>query len=367
VPAQQENAVAASANSSTPIYKLNTLPPPVIRLKDSVNTSKKAFTIEGYLDAYYAQFSDKEKQGEFAEYAMSSPKHNQVGINTIQLAAVYRDTGLRGNFTMQYGDVVDTVYPTDLKYMQQANVGFKLFSNLWLDVGFFNSPISVESFSNRNNFNSINSYTRYFEPVLMSGAKLSWEAKSIKFSVFGADRSFMIGNIVNTQPSFGANLKIYAGKHWLLGANGMHIKMNTGRARTYINTFIASNRKHIDILVTANYIQELNQRTVSGVLNVRYKVSKRFAFFAKGEYFEDLLGVVSPIMQNGEGKKQGLKTMTYGGGVEFKARSNHYLRLEVRNSQLDNSFNILPDYFNGGNMTNQRMEFAITTGIWFGK
>lgn len=364
---QQKNTQSASANNSAPVYKLNTSAPPINRLRDSVSSGNKAFTIEGYLDAYYTQFSDREKQGEVAEYAMSSPKHNQTGINTIQLAAVYKDTGLRGNFTLQYGDMVDAVYPTDLKYIQQANVGFKLFGNLWLDAGFFNSPISVESFSNRTNVSSINSYNRYFEPVLMSGAKLSWEAKSVKFSVFGADRSFFIGNVINTNPSYGANLKIYGGKHWLLGANGLYSKMNTGGERTYVNAFIASNRKHLDILVSGNYIQEFNNRVMSGVLNIRYKVSPKFAFFGKGEYFDDINGVVSPIMTNSEGNRQGLRTTTYGGGIEFKARPNHYLRLEVRNSQLDDSFKILPDYFNGGNLTNQRLEFVVTTGIWFGK
>lgn len=367
---QENNNTTASAgktNTPAPVYKLNTATPPAGILKDSLIKGDKAFTIEGYLDAYYAQFSDRENQGEWAEYAMSAPKHNQTGINTIQLSAIYRDTGLRGNITLQYGDIVDAVSPTDLKYIQQANVGFKLFGKLWLDAGFFNSPISVESFSNRNNYNSINSYNRYFEPVLMSGAKLSWEAKSVKFSVFGSDRSFAIGNVINTKPSYGANLKIYGGKHWLFGANGLYSKMNTGAERTYVNAFIASNRKHFDVLVTGNYIQQFNNRVLGGVLNLRYKVSPKFAFFTKGEYFNDVLGVLTPTMVNNEGKSQGLNAITYGGGLEFKARKNHYLRIEARNTQLENGFDVYRDYFNGGKLTNQRLEFAITTGIWFGK
>lgn len=364
-----ENTTASSATTNTPapVYKLKTATPPAGILKDSLSKGDKAFTIEGYLDAYYALFSDKNNQGEWAEYAMSAPKHNQTGINTIQLSAIYKDTGLRGNITLQYGDIVEAVAPSDLKYIQQANVGFKLFGNLWLDAGFFKSPISVESFSNRNNFNSINSYTRYFEPVLMSGAKLSWEAKSIKFSVFGSDRSFAIGNVINTNPSYGANLKIYGGKHWLFGANGLYSKMNTGEERTYANVFIATNRKHLDVLATGNLVQSFSRRIVSGVLNIRYKVSPKFAFFTKGEYFNDILGVLTPIMTNNEGKSQGLNAITYGGGLEFKARKNHYLRIEARNTQLENGFDVYNNYFNGGKLTNQRMEFVITTGIWFGK
>lgn len=364
---QNTSAIASTANTPAPVYKLNTATPPVGVLKDSLVKGDKAFTLDGYLDAYYAQFSDREAQGDMAEYAMSAPKHNQTGINNIALSAIYRDTGLRSNITLQYGDMVDAVYPTDLKYIQQANIGFKLFGNLWLDAGFFNSPISIESFSNRNNYNSINSYSRYFEPILMSGAKLSWEAKSIKFSVFGSDRNFFAGNVINTKPSYGANLKIYGGKHWLFGANGLYSKMNTGFERTYVNAFVASNRKHLDVLVSGNYIQEFNNRVIGGVLNIRYKVSPKFAFFGKGEYFNDVLGVVTPTMMNNEGNTQGLSAITYGGGLEFKARKNHYLRIEARNTQLDNGFDVYRDYFNGGATTNQRLEFVITTGIWFGK
>ncbi len=371
-PMVQPNTNQSTSVNKTPapVYKLNTATPPKGILKDSLSKGDKAFTIEGYLDAYYAQFSDRENQGELADYAMSAPKHNQTGINTIQLSAIYRDTGLRGNITLQYGDIVDAVYPTDLKYIQQANVGFKLFGNIWFDAGFFNSPISVESFSNRNNYNSINSYTRYFEPVLMSGAKLSWEAKSIKFSVFGSDRSFMAGNVINTQPSFGANLKVYGGKHWLFGANGLYSKMELGTQkveRINANIFLASNRKYFDFLVTGNYISQQNKSVLSGVLNVCYKISPKFAIFGKSEYFIDSSALLTPLMTNNEGKQQGLNAITYGGGIEFKARKNHYLRIEARSTQLENGFNVYRDYFNGGNITNQRLEFVITTGIWFGK
>jgi LysM repeat protein len=367
---QNTSANASANNTPAPIYKLNTAAPPIAILKDSLNRGDKAFTIDGYLDAYYAQFSDRENQGDLTEYAMSAPRHNQTGINTIQLSGIYRDTGLRGNITLQYGDIVDAVYPTDLKYIQQANVGFKLLGNLWVDAGFFNSPISVESFSNRNNYNSINSYTRYFEPVLISGAKLSWEAKSIKFSVFGSDRSFMAGSVVNTQPSFGANLKIYGGKHWLFGANGMYSKMKLGTQkveRTNANIFLASNRKHFDFLAIGNYISQQNKSVLSGVLNIRYKISPKFALFGKGEYFADSSALLTPLMTNNEGKQQGFNSITYGGGIEFKARKNHYLRVEARSTQLENGFDVYKDYFNGGNATNQRLELVITTGIWFGK
>lgn len=366
---QAPSSESASVNDDAPVYVLNTNKKPVGKLKDSVG-SDKAFSIDAYVDAYYAQLSDKQKQGEASTYAMSAPKHKQTGINTVQLAAIYTDTALRGNITLQYGDMVDEVYPTDYKYLQQANVGFKVFGNLWLDAGFFKSPISVEDFSNRNNFSSINSYTRFFEPVLMSGLKLGWEAKRIRFSVFAADRTFSIGNLINSQPSFGANLKIYGGKHWLVGANGLYSRMEIGTQkieRTYANVFLATNNKHVDVLATANYVTQQNKAMVSGVLNLKYKINSKFAVFGKGEYFVDSSAVLSPVMTSTEGEQQGLSAIAYGGGIEFKARNNHYLRIEARNTQLGSNFKVYNDYFNGGNITNQRLEFVITTGLWFGR
>lgn len=366
-PATQQSASAESAN--TPVYVLNTKPK-TSELKDSVISKNKAFTIEGYLDAYYAQYSDKNKQGETAEYAMNAPRHNQTGINTAQFAAIYADTALRGNITLQYGDMVSAIYPTDYKFLQQANVGFKIAGNLWFDAGFFRSPVSVEDFSNRTNYSSTYTYTRYFEPVLMSGAKLGWEAKNIRFTAFFADRTFAIGSTTNTLPSIGANLKIYGGKYWLFGANGMYSRVAnvTGATpRTYANAYLATNRKHVDVLAYANYANIQNKTMLSGVLNIRYKISPKFSLFAKGEYFADSSAVISPMMTGTDGKQQGLSATVFGGGFEFKARSNHYLRIEARQTQMGSNFAVYPNYFNNTALTNQRLEFVVTTGIWFGK
>jgi LysM repeat protein len=366
-PAQQ----SASAGSNTPVYTFNTQNQQQSRLKDSLPAGDKAFTIEGYLDAYYALFSDGKNKGDMSTYAMSAPKNGQTGLNTIQLAAIYNDTNLRGNITLQYGDLPTAVYPTDFKYLQQANVGFKMVKHLWLDAGFFKSPVSVEDFPNKNNYSSMASYTRYFEPVLWSGAKLGLEFDNFKLSLFASDRTYSTGNIGNSNPTFGLNMKIYGGKHWLMGLNGMYTQVNTANGktdRTYGNVFIASNRKHLDVLVYANMGLQQNNTFMSGVLNIRYKITSKFSLFTRGEYFADSSAVVSPLMTSTEGIKQGLTATALSGGFEFKARANHYLRIEARNTQTGNTFKAYKDYMNhNGAPTNQRWEFVITTGIWFGK
>jgi LysM repeat protein len=362
---------SASAGANTPVYVFNTQNQQQSRLKDSLPAGDKAFTLEGYLDAYYALFSDAKNKGDLSEYAMSAPKHGQTNINNIQLAAIYNDTNLRGNITLQYGDLPNAVYPTDFKYLQQANVGFKIAGPLWLDAGYFKSPVSVEDFPNKTNYSSIYSYTRFFEPVLWSGAKLGLEFNNFKFSVFASDRTFSIGNVTNTNPTFGFNMKIYGGKHWLLGMNGMYTQINVPggkQNRAYGNVFVASNRKHLDVLAYANVGLQQNNTFMSGVVNIRYKITSKFSLFTRGEYFTDSSAVVSPLMIGTDGKQQGLTATALSGGFEFKARANHYLRIEARNTQTANNFKVYKDYMNhNGAPTNQRWELVITTGIWFGK
>jgi hypothetical protein len=106
---------------------------------------------------------------------------------------------------------------------------------------------------------------------------------------------------------------------------------------------------------------------MSATLGMQFKISKKFSLFARGEYFMDSSATVSPLMTGTDGKQQGLSAFTYGGGFEFKARPNHYLRIEARNTQLGSNYKIYNDYFNGGTLTNQRWEIVVTTGIWFGK
>lgn len=361
----------AQTTNAPPVYVFNSAPPSApAKLKDSTVTTNKAFMIEGYLDAYYAQFSDKNTNGALSNYAMSAPKHNQTGINTAQLAAICSDTNLRGNITLQIGDLPNAAYPADLKYLQQANAGFKIAGPLWLDAGFFRSPVSVEDFPNRSNYSSIYSYTRFYEPVLMSGAKLGVELDNFKLTFFAADRTFTAGNITNANATFGANMRLYSGKNWLFGLNGLYTQVNNvngKQSRAYGNVFAAVNRKHLDVLAYVNAGMQGNNNMLSGVLNIRYKITPKFALFTRGEYFNDSSAVVSPLMTGTDGKQQGLTATAVSGGLEFKARPNHYLRLEARNTQVGKDFKVFNDYYNNGTLTNQRWEFVITTGIWFGK
>lgn len=361
---------ADTKDQPTPIYVYNSGAAKATQLKDSIAGNGRGFSIEGYVDAYYGLLSDKNKTGELSDYAMSAPRHNQTGLNTVQLAAVYNDSGLRGNITLQYGDLANAAYPAEYKFLQQANMGFRVLGGLWLDAGFFKSPVSVEDFPNKNNYSCIYSYTRFYEPVLFSGAKLGWEAKNVKITGFVSDRHFSPGSIVNTRLSYGLMLKIYGGKHWLMGANGMFSQIGSGaviKDRFYGNVFIATNRKHLDVLGYVNYGTLNNTNMMSGVLNIRYKINPHFSLFTRGEYFNDSSATISPVMANNEGLLQGFNGTALSGGFEFKARPNHYLRIEARNTQLGNTFKVYPDYFNKGTMTNQRWEFVVSMGVWFGR
>lgn len=370
--AQDNSATAGTNTAPTFVYSPNLL----ASLRDSLPKGDKAFTIEGSLDAYYGWMSDQNQNGATGQFALNSPKHNQTGINTAQLSGIYSDSNIRGNVTLQWGDLPAMAYPSEFRWLQQANVGFRIGGRWWADAGFFRSPVSVEDFPARNNAGSIYAYSRYFEPVLFSGARLGWEGKSVKISAFASDRSFY-PTATNSNFSYGLNIKVYTGKNWLLGFNAVQSKVYTPvgtRPRTYGNVFISMDKKHFTLLAYANYgtQDKAGKDTATGhffstVLNLKFKLSEKFAFYTRGEYFMDSSAVISPLMSATDGIQQGFSATAISAGFEFKARKNHYLRLEARNTQLPKNFKIYNDYLTNGPMTNQRWEFVVTTGIWFGK
>ena len=68
----------------------------------------------------------------------------------------------------------------------------------------------------------------------------------------------------------------------------------------------------------------------SGFLQVSYRPLRWFSCSIKGEFFSDPNGFLSGVRYN-DGGYEGLKTVGFTGGVEFKPLEILYLRAEYRN------------------------------------
>src|ERR1700744_1948348 len=68
---------------------------------DTVST----FSITGYIDAYYAYYTDSVGPGNFQKFPSVSPRSNSPSLNTAQLSFLYSGEKVRGTAVFHFGDI----------------------------------------------------------------------------------------------------------------------------------------------------------------------------------------------------------------------------------------------------------------------
>ena len=60
------------------------------------NDSTSTFKVSGYIDAYYAHFTDSVGTGNYQKFPSISPRSDEFGLNTAQLSFQYDAERFRG-------------------------------------------------------------------------------------------------------------------------------------------------------------------------------------------------------------------------------------------------------------------------------
>lgn len=68
---------------------------------DTVST----LSITGYVDAYYAYYTDSVGPGSFQQFPSTSPRSNAPSLNTAQIAVQYTADKVRGMAVFHAGDI----------------------------------------------------------------------------------------------------------------------------------------------------------------------------------------------------------------------------------------------------------------------
>src|SRR3954471_8181521 len=89
---------------------------------DSV--SKLSFS--GYVDAYYAYYTDSVGQENFQKFPSVSPRSNQFGLNAICLTAQYDAEKIRGIVTLHYGDIPISAWSATFNNIMEAHAGVRI-------------------------------------------------------------------------------------------------------------------------------------------------------------------------------------------------------------------------------------------------
>jgi len=339
---------------------------------DTVST----FSILGYVDAYYAHYTDTAGPGNYQKFPTVSPRNNSPSLNTAQLSFIYNADKIRATAVFHYGDIASSTWSHPYNNVMEAHVGFKIYSKLWIDAGFFRGHFGTEFLLPSENITSSVAVGTYYEPYYESGIRANFDPiKKLEINLFLLNGyNVFVDN--NNKKSFGMGVTYVLNDNCGIGytnyiGDDTPPTVSTSHLRIAQNVFLNYQRKKIKAQVGADYFVQQNSDIAteskmatmySALATIRYQCVKKAGVYVRGEAFNDPDGFVSTIITDGNGQKTGYKLYGITLGMEYKPTAESYVKLEGRMLQMDQNQYIF-EY--NGQEYNSRFEVMINAGVTF--
>ncbi|MGQ0826876.1 MAG: outer membrane beta-barrel protein [Bacteroidota bacterium] len=343
------------------------------QIKDS--TGK--LTLSGYVDTYYASYSDSLAFGTYQKFASISPRNKTFGLNIALISAQYKADRVRGVVTLHYGDVVKSLWSPVFNNVMEANIGVSITKRLWIDAGLFRTHLGTEGLLPSENITSSLSVTTIYKPFYESGIRLSCDPNdklSIKLFLLNGYNMFEDNN---NRKSFGMlvnyalNKKGNIGYSNYIGDDTPDIADTISHSRSYHNVywnyvFLGKLKIQVGVDFATQKNSDITNGTqteiiYSGLLALKYQLKKKIAVYGKADTFYDSAGLLSGVIVDRTGKVTGLKLWGATFGMEYKPTDNIYFRIEGRQIQMYKDQDI---FVNNGNTINRR-ELLLNFGVSF--
>jgi hypothetical protein len=278
----------------------------------NIDTANKSqLTIEGYVDAYYGYDFNK-LQSKDRPYFVSHSRNSEVNLNLAYVSLKYSSERLRATFTPGFGTYMNANYAAEsgsLKYIVEANAGFKPFANknIWLDIGILPSPYTNESAISFDQLVYTRAYAAENVPYYQAGARLSLPlSKKLTANLFLLNGWQQIAD-ANNSMSFGSNLELKANEHLTLNWNtyvgdersATHTDFRT---RYFTDAYAIWNPSEKVSVTGCVYgglqKRQLDDKTMANSYwwqanaALRYSFSQQHSLSARLEYFDDKDGVI---------------------------------------------------------------------------
>ena len=341
------------------------------------DSSVPEFKVSGYMDAYYARYTDNIGVGKYQQFADVAPKNNELGLNIVQLTGQYNGTNARAVVTLHYGDLPSSAWSPTYNMIQEANAGVKLGKKVWLDAGFFKTHIGTEALLPKDNITSTIAVITLFEPWFQSGFKLSY-APNDKYifclHVLNGYNTFVDNN---SKKSFGISAVYSFGDKGSLGyynliGDEMPDSLKTSHMR-FLNNLVLNYQitPKLKTIIGVDYIGQQNSgikdptamaNIYSALVTLKYQLKPKFACYGRFELYNDEDNLLSGVVLGTNNMQTGYKLTGYTLGFEEKFTENSYLRFEARDLVMDQGQKI---FTTDGAATNTRAEGVFTFGVWF--
>jgi hypothetical protein len=338
------------------------------------STAKLSFS--GYVDAYYAVYSDNVGKNQVQKFPTVSPRSNQFGLNVAMLTAKYGGDKIRSTITLHMGDIPRTTWSGNYPYLQEANAGIRLSKKVWLDAGLFRTHFGTECLMPKENYTSSVAVATYYEPYYEAGVKLNYNpTEKLSFNFF-AFNGYGIYDDNNGMKSVGMLATYVFNDKWNIGYSNYvgDDSPDSSKAtymRSFHNVFINYHYKKFKFTTGA----DLNFQQHSKLTNSKqsaimwtalaiadYQIAKRTDVYSRAEIINDAHGIMTGVWIDKKGKVTGLKLWGITLGMQYKPTENSYIKLEGRLLQANSNQEI---FFTNQKFVNYRWETMMNMGVWF--
>ncbi|MEP6647819.1 MAG: outer membrane beta-barrel protein [Saprospiraceae bacterium] len=339
--------------------------------------STSVFSVSGYVDAYYAYYTDSVGLGNFQKFPAVSPRSEQFGLNIALLNFQYDGPRFRGIVTLQAGDLPKAFASPGLNNIMEARAGIRIVKNLWLDAGLFRTHFGTEGLLPRENFLSSWSVVTFFEPSYEAGARLNYlPGDNWSISLYALN-GYNLYEDNNSKKSFGMLITgplgdgANFGYSNYVGDDYPDIPYAVSHLRIHQNVYVNAQAGDLKMQAGVDYGIQLNSSfslpdddatMYSGLAALKYQVCRWFAIAGRAEVFNDPDGFITGVISDDQNKITGLKLWGATAGIEFKTGEGSYLRFEGRKLQMDKHQKI---FYRDGKNTSDRFELSANVGVSF--
>ncbi len=346
----------------------------VLEARSQDSAAAPQIRISGFLDVYYVYDLNSPAGPSRQSFFYHHNRHNEVNLNLGFLKLGVEHKKYRANLALQAGTYVQDNYvkePGMLKNVFEANAGLSLNkkNDLWLDAGIFGSHIGFETAMTSENWTLTRSILAENSPYFLSGAKVSYTPN---------DRWVFLALVCNgwqrIQRLDGNSLLSFCSQITYTKKDKLQLNWSTfigtdspdsTRKMRYFSNLYGKVQLNKKFGVIAGFDYGMQQKGkdsaayatwLSPVIIVRYTWKEKWALALRGEYYEDISGVIIDTPVPG-----GFRTSSVSLNVDYSPVNNVLWRIEGR--LLNSPAAIFPAE---NTLVNTNLFFTASVNVGFG-
>jgi len=307
----------------------------------------KGLDIQVYADAYYVgNIGGSIPTSHTYEFQSNSPYINEARVNLFDVMMNYNTRWTRMTAEFRLGDqplLLSNSTAQWTNYLNQVSLGFTFGKGLWIDFGFIESQLGVESSMPINNLLSTCTVGSYFEPSSVLGGFLSYTTNDEIWTMgVWAGNQFSLPDGKNIHVTYGLDVAYNPSDKLTLSFN--NYMGNIAKSGVTYYKYLAFNNFYVtynplpkwyftcqaDVAfqkVSSTEKDSVRMGTmVSGLLGAKYYFLPKFAIALRSEVFYDPRRIF--IGDKFSGKTSDFIIYGLSAGLEFNPVKDAYFRVQ---------------------------------------